>query len=298
MSEPLQVFVLGMHRSGTSLVASLLRLLGVFLGDEDDFIPADQDNPQGFWERRGVISLNNLVLRAGDAAWDRVASFDAARIRGRFRRRFAEGAAPLVRTLDARGTWAIKDPRLCLTLPLWRPLCPHAACVVALRHPIEVASSLERRDRIPLATGVALWERYTRSALLASDGLPRTALLFDDLFAGPEETAGRLRAFLAARRDIELRPVSDEAVRGHVNPAERHHRVADELSDMGCLLEPQRALWRILSTGVLPPAAEISRMTPEALDLLRGYEREALRRLPWRRRLRILRRRVLNRLPL
>jgi hypothetical protein len=297
MTEPLQVIVLGMHRSGTSLVASLLGLLGAYLGDEEDFIPADQDNPQGFWERRGVISLNNLVLRAGDAAWDRVAGFDVSRIRGRFRRRFASGAASLIQGLDTHGTWAIKDPRLCLTLPLWRPLCRHAVCVVTLRHPAEVASSLERRDRMPLATGVALWERYTRSALEASEGLPRTALLFDDLFARPEETARGLRAFLAARRSAELGPVDDEAVRRHVNPSGRHHRAADASRDTGALLGPQRELWQRLSGGVLPPAAEVGPMKPEALDGLRDYERQALRKVPWRRRLRILRRRVLNRLP-
>jgi hypothetical protein len=36
------VTVLGMHRSGTSLVTRLLNLMGVFLGAADDLMPASE----------------------------------------------------------------------------------------------------------------------------------------------------------------------------------------------------------------------------------------------------------------
>ena len=42
--------VVGMHRSGTSIVSRLLNLLGAHLGPEDDLMPPKPDNPTGFWE--------------------------------------------------------------------------------------------------------------------------------------------------------------------------------------------------------------------------------------------------------
>ena len=46
-SSPL-VFVLGMHRSGTSLLSGVLQHLGLALPGE--VINADQHNPEGYFE--------------------------------------------------------------------------------------------------------------------------------------------------------------------------------------------------------------------------------------------------------
>jgi hypothetical protein len=43
----MHVCIGGMHRSGTSMVANLLRLCGLHLGAETDMVPAALDNPGG-----------------------------------------------------------------------------------------------------------------------------------------------------------------------------------------------------------------------------------------------------------
>ena len=43
-----QVIVLGMHRSGTSLIASILHLSGISMGKE--FLRPDNGNPGGYFE--------------------------------------------------------------------------------------------------------------------------------------------------------------------------------------------------------------------------------------------------------
>jgi hypothetical protein len=45
------------------------------------------------------------------------------------------------------------------------------AVVFVHRHPVEVAASLNKRDRLALPLGLALWESYTRHALRAMEGL-------------------------------------------------------------------------------------------------------------------------------
>ena len=60
MSQP-PVLVVGMHRSGTSLLARMLQLLGVHLGD--DLLPADQHNPDGYGEDKRFVTFQRHILR-------------------------------------------------------------------------------------------------------------------------------------------------------------------------------------------------------------------------------------------
>ena len=62
------VAILGMHRSGTSAVAGFLAKAGFFAGEEDDLLPAAEDNPKGFFERADVNALNDDLLANGSVA--------------------------------------------------------------------------------------------------------------------------------------------------------------------------------------------------------------------------------------
>src|SRR6185436_19303562 len=42
--------VLGMHRSGTSVVAEILHAMGAYAGRSDELMPPDLFNPTGYWE--------------------------------------------------------------------------------------------------------------------------------------------------------------------------------------------------------------------------------------------------------
>ena len=55
MGKP-PILIAGMHRSGTSMVAELLYRCGLALGAEDQlFLPANEDNPAGYWEISTVL---------------------------------------------------------------------------------------------------------------------------------------------------------------------------------------------------------------------------------------------------
>ena len=65
-----------------------------------------------------------------------------------------------------------KDPRACLLLPYWRSVLPGPlTAVLVWREPLAVARSLQTRDGIPLADGLALWEHYNRSAATGLQGV-------------------------------------------------------------------------------------------------------------------------------
>jgi len=55
---------------------------------------------------------------------------------------------------------------LCLLLPFWKTFLPSPiAAVLVWRSPLAGARSLQKRDGMHLADGIALWERYNRAAL-------------------------------------------------------------------------------------------------------------------------------------
>jgi len=65
-----QVFVLGMHRSGTSLLSRLVHELGLFVGEAEELMPAQPCNVEGFWERLDVSELNEQLLELAGGSWD------------------------------------------------------------------------------------------------------------------------------------------------------------------------------------------------------------------------------------
>ena len=147
--QPTHLVVAGMHRSGTSLIASYLAALGVDMGES---IPADKNNPQGYFEDRQFLELNRRILRQltaeqkvghRDWGWTESERLDASRI-GDFG---AEAAALLERRGDS-GPWGFKDPRASLLLDFWDSIATtpaaHGRYLLLYRYPWDVADSMQR----------------------------------------------------------------------------------------------------------------------------------------------------------
>jgi hypothetical protein len=177
--------VVGMHRSGTSAVTRVVNLLGVPLGRADDIYTA-KDNPSGHWESRQLCALNNVILNV-------FGGFDMATPpmpRSWLRSRRAEHLQGVMRaTFDDvyRGErWLWKDPRICLTLPLWREVLNDFCAVFVVRDAGPVMRSLHRRDGgYPLLYCYALWDDYNRRAVAALSGLRVVTVDFDAMLQDP-----------------------------------------------------------------------------------------------------------------
>ncbi len=188
----MQIIVLGMHRSGTSIVARLLNMMGCYFAPERMELPATQDNPKGYWERRDIVNLNEEILTHLDLKWDCISQYKPDLFNDELNDKFASRAKEIILGLDAHRPWMLKDPRLCLLLPFWLPLCELPVCVYVYRDPIEVAMSLQQREGFNHNVGLALWEKYTLIALKDSQQLPRILVSFHELIANPIETINAL----------------------------------------------------------------------------------------------------------
>jgi hypothetical protein len=92
---------------------------------------------------------------------------------------------------------AWKDPRNCITLPFWRTVAgPPVAAVFVYRDPVEVAGSLHVREGIGVTYGLALWDRYVRSACANLVGLPTMVADYARMLDEPAAWIRELEDFL------------------------------------------------------------------------------------------------------
>jgi hypothetical protein len=143
------VIILGMHRSGTSMISELLDELGLFVGQH-----VQDDHESTFF-----LDINEKIMSRVNAAWDFptpllafLACDDAIRMTT------AAVAADLssrrIKGFLGKGSlesfdkpWGWKDPRSVFTLPLWLKLFPEAKLVYIVRNAIDVAKSLMVREK-------------------------------------------------------------------------------------------------------------------------------------------------------
>jgi hypothetical protein len=275
-----QVVVLGMHRSGTSALTNLLRLLGLWAGEEEDFPPGDEHNQKGYWEHRGIWSVDEAILQTLGASWSEIADLDLSRLGEGVRARFEERARAIVRDLDRHGSWVVKDPRLCLLFPFWREFLERPLCILIHREPLPVARSLAARDGIPIPYGIALWERYTLEALASTRGLPRVLISHRELMADPAATLRRLYDQMVRHRPELARfqaPTAKE-IRAILDPALVHHSHEPEI-ERPYLNFPQLDLLDALANGTALDLDPVPPLSAGARDLLAAYQRsEAMTR--------------------
>jgi hypothetical protein len=203
MADQTVVCVLGMHRSGTSLVARLLNLLGVDLGPEESLMKPTEDNAGGYWEHQRIIDLNDDVLARLGGTWyepppispEVFAGPDFADLRRAARRLVAND-------FGSSRLWGWKDPRSCLVLPFWQLVLPSARYVVCLRNPADVARSMARAiDRVD--SGLELWLRYTSDTLTHTRGHPRLLLFYEDVMRDWRGELARIASFVGASKRLE-----------------------------------------------------------------------------------------------
>lgn len=232
-----QVLVLGMHRSGTSSVAGLLARLGVYAGETEDLL-IGPDNPKGHYE---LARLHGACLRRLEAAggdWKQ----PPARTPGAAVDAFRRDVAEVLRTLEPRRPWLIKEPRLCLLARELLPLLTRPVFVHVVRDPHAVADSLAARNGLSRDHALALWRQYTLAAFEASRGWPCVLVDYAEVLADPLALAQRLHEELSGFGVQGLRPPDAAELRAWIDPSLAHASSSPPL-----VLDPEtQALWDAL----------------------------------------------------
>ena len=274
---PPPVVVTGMHRSGTSLVASVLAAIGVAMGDR--LLPEDRSNPRGYFEDLGFLALDRQLLATStrpddgghrDWGWTESEWLD----RGRFQDLAAQARALVAERSAGGRRWGWKDPRTTLLLDFWHPLLGDPIYILLYRFPWEVADSMQRLGaeiflRHP-DYAYRIWAFYNRHlldfcrshrerCLLAStDALLRRPRRFLELLGdrlGLAATHLKIEELVAA--ELFQRLDADDPL---VTLATAHHpECAALLTELDALADLSSAgLWRATPLAELAPTTGIA----------------------------------------
>lgn len=220
------IFILGMHRSGTSALARVVNLLGAHLGRK--LMAAAEDNQKGFFEHEGVVQIHEQLLTDLDSYWWDGTPLPKGWEKSEPARRAAEALEKIIdREFAKSELWAIKDPRQCRLMPLWLPLLKKRGIkpyfIIAWRQPVEVAASLEKRDGMGKDSALLCWLGYTLEAMLAAEKFPQSVVSYEELLKDWKKTMRRVAKDLAIEWPVTFERASTE-ISHFLSPSLRHHK--------------------------------------------------------------------------
>jgi GT2 family glycosyltransferase/glycosyltransferase involved in cell wall biosynthesis len=220
------IIVAGMHRSGTSAVTRVVNLLGADIAREL-MPPAPANNETGFWEPIAVTKIHDRLLKELASSWDdpfplpdRWTETDTARL--------AKGclADEIKRDFSDSSLFVVKDPRITRLLPMWLEILDELAIepivVVPVRNPLEIAASLEARDRFPLAKSLLLYAHSYLETELETRERQRFFVRYDQLLDDWRPFAARLELVLGSSLDASSDKRAAE-IEGFLTGELRHH---------------------------------------------------------------------------
>ena len=183
-SKRICVLVVGMHRSGTSLLTGILGQLGC--ASAKNLMPANFANESGYYESSPVSLLNDQILESAGTNWKDWQPVND----GWFSSPVAEGfVEQAIRTLDDEfgdsRLFVLKDPRICRILPFWHEVFKARRDTIRILHiyrnPLEVAQSLAVRDSLSRDYSLLLWLRHNLEAEYHSRDMVRHFLSYADV---------------------------------------------------------------------------------------------------------------------
>lgn len=242
------VIVLGMHRTGTSLLTSVLHDLGFNPGK--DLLEAGPSNQEGFWEYKPLVQFHSRLLEDYDNRWfapGHLMPLDELLYH------YRDEAEALISNMDNDGkNWCWKDPRLILFLDFWLEILSNrdVKWIIAHRHPASIAASLRSRDHFDMNVGLTLWE-YSVLLLMARkhELKENITIQYEEMLSDPRTQIDRITSFLQPQWDEETRLLHCESAVNRIKVEAANHRNPSAL----ILSEQQKWLEKWLLDEKEPP---------------------------------------------
>ena len=203
--------VLGMHRSGTSVVAGILHFNKITMGTYETFWPRPlPQNPKGFYENYDFRKINDTLLqKSGYNIKHYKTNIPIPEISKTTR-------AKMIKTIERYDSkfekWGWKDPRTCLTISNWMvifkemDLIEKVKIIFISRQSLSVARSLKKRNALTLLQGISLWKVYTERAINFCElsNIPTIYLSFEEILKKPVIECEKIFKFLSQPFDKNI----------------------------------------------------------------------------------------------
>ncbi len=239
------IIIIGMHRSGSSLLVKVLQELGLFMGSD-----LEENNESMFFNK-----INDWMLSQAGASWDNPENFNY--FSNDFKALMVEIVKNRLKTIhtkkylgsgkqaikDLKFAWGWKDPRNTFTIEIWKEIFPEAKVIHIYRNPVDVINSLNTRESIkipiegnPTRTGIkkkffgfklpkdrlfyhsfksldkqaafVLWKEYVEKALKVGEENEILNISYESLIDNPLESYNNISAFC----NVEVEPKNPESL--------------------------------------------------------------------------------------
>ncbi|HEX3497358.1 MAG TPA: hypothetical protein VHT02_09360, partial [Methylocella sp.] len=178
------LLILGMHRSGTSAYTNTFALLGAAL--PRSLMSGSISNEKGHFESSRLFLEHDKMLAEIGSQWYDWNALSEDFFKSTLARTFAARFAEIVREeYEDAELIVVKDPRICRFVPIWREVATLLDATIKvvspLRNPMEVASSLKKRDNLPIQESLLVWTRHVLDAEFWTRDLPRAFIAYEAL---------------------------------------------------------------------------------------------------------------------
>ena len=217
MASPTFLIVLGCHRSGTSMLASIFHDLGGKL--PKNLLRPSLTNKRGFNESWHWVLANEELLKKMQLTWD--SPLPSSQIIES--KSFIEKNTDFVieslksgfeKNLSSSDKLIIKDPRICRTFPIWeRAICEmnfSYNVFLPVRHPFEVINSLGKRDEIEPIHACYIWLWNVIESLISTAHLSPKFVIYEKVLENPT-------SYLPSILDCEVPPRSINKIEKSLN---------------------------------------------------------------------------------
>lgn len=168
--------VLGMHKSGTTLIARTLHQSGIYMGQD---FPVNASYSNSKFEAKWAQSINDRILSADrktlslEVTSDLLpANIDEHDIKPRM-------VSEISSMSEKYEDWGFKDPRSSLTYGFWKKVLPDHRIIVIYRDPVEVWKRYSRVNRRWYTRrAFDVWADYNRCILKDTADVDEQDILF------------------------------------------------------------------------------------------------------------------------
>jgi len=206
------IIVVGMHRSGTSVLSKALNCLGVNMGRE--LIPADKFNPKGYWEDAEIVLFNNRLLSYFGYQWDTLGLvLGSDKLKDCLNKFYAEAVEIVNRRVSAGKLWGVKDPRMSRLLPFWNTIFKDLGVtplyIISLRAPAKIAQSLKKRDQFSKDKTMLLWLEHMSACVNDSAHYNRLVVENKQLLKFPERELKKIAYFISGENKVPASVITE-----------------------------------------------------------------------------------------
>jgi hypothetical protein len=228
------IVVIGMHRSGTTMVTRLLSKSKVDIGN----------NLEGNSEPKRILIINNQLLRLYGATWDNPQPFiDSVWQNDQEVNKLVEiviKSKAIDKGLNiSKEFWGWKEPRTTITFPVWKKIFPNIKVIHVYRNPIDVVLSLYYREYKTLENrkyismkrsihssirvlnpfeSISLWEIYTSLALSITKNNNGLDVCYEKLLTDSDDVLSEMSKYLSIRLNNDFKFIKSRGLAFKDNP--------------------------------------------------------------------------------